>query len=339
MNNLKDILTKDTFQRFKFIENIINKYTIIDSDLTEINYIKDMYIEYTPNYTIIEDSMIVNNIAKMLIHKNSFQEKKDELNKMQKLVNIKENNLEINILYYEDSYIDKNLINKIYSIIKVFYKINGLKKILFIVALCNLKRVISSEIIGKNNVNGGEDNLLGIYIYRKEEVLKVIFHELIHYYKLDHKELDNHQSKIYKKFKIIHPESFLEETNKSIHESYTEYIALKYHIAIISYYTGVSSKIIYHYEKIWSLYQVCKILKHYKMNNFKDLYIKEFVENSHVFSYYIIKFYLLWNNINYSPNIDIIKILENPEIIKIINENMMLNFDKGLTMTLFELKD
>ena len=341
MNPLKDLLTKDTFERFKYIENIVTKYPINKTDLIEINYIRDAYTEYKPKYKIISDFKIVNKLAVKLIHNKSWKEKIDELNKMKKLINIKDGNLEINILYVDDSDVSENLINLVYSSIRVFKKINGDKNILAIIGLCKNKRKLTTDIIGRNNVNGGGDDVFGIKIYRKEEIIKVIFHELIHYYKLDHKDLDKYQVDIFKKFKIIHPEYFLEETDKSIHEAYTEYCAIKYHIAIISYHTKVSTNLIYHYEKIWSLYKVCKILHHYKMSKFEDLYITDFVEDTHVFSYYIIKLFFLWKNVNIQASIDninILKILDDPYIIKVINENMNLKFDKNLRMTLFELK-
>ena len=126
--------------------------------------------------------------------------------------------------------------------------------------------------------------------------------------------------------------------NQSINEAYTEYLALIHHIALISFYINISPYLIYHYEKIWSLYQVCKILKHYGMNQFEDLYKNKFIQETNVFSYYIIKFFLIWildNKCNYK---NLKSILDDQEIINIINENMNIQFDKNLRMTLFELK-
>jgi hypothetical protein len=76
------------------------------------------------------------------------------------------------------------------------------------------------------------------------------------------------------------------------------------------------------------------------MKKFEDLYENKFIQGTNVFSYYIIKFFLLWkldNKCNYKNVIDI---LNNQDIIKIINEllNSNQHFDKNLRMTLFELK-
>ena len=39
---------------------------------------------------------------------------------------------------------------------------------------------------------------------------------------------------------------------------------------------------------------MCKILNNYGMKKFEDLYEKEFKQGANVFSYYIIKFFLLY---------------------------------------------
>jgi hypothetical protein len=335
MNDLKKILNKDNFNRFKYIKNIINKYPINKVDITDINTIKNAYAEYTPKYTIILDHNKIYNYAKSLIFNKLSKEQIDDLYSMKNCINIIDDNLEINILYKSE--IDKKIINLIFSSIKLFKKINGEKKMCIIIALSDINRKITTKIISRNNVNGGTDYDLGIKIYRKEEALKVLFHELIHYYKIDHKELDKYHSEIFEPFKIIHPENFGHETKKSIHELYTEYNAMKYHIAVVSYYTNVSPLLIYHYEKIWSLYQVCKILKHYDLNRFEDLFTIGFVEDTHVFTYYIVKFFLLWKYTNNIRAETIKNILKDQEIIKVINENMNLTFDKSLRMTFFEL--
>jgi hypothetical protein len=330
------ILERDTFNRFELIKDMIQKYPVIKDTnlLNEINKIKDSYIEYTPKYDTISDYEKVNEYAQLLIHRKSWQNKINELNDMKHYVSIIDGNLEIVILYKDSLSIP--LVNLIFSVIKLFKKINGDKKILAIIGLCKMKRKITGNIIGRENVNGGGDDVFGLKIYREEEVLKVILHELTHYYKLDNKELDENQVEILKKFKIIHPEGFGEEANKSIHEAYTEITAMKYYIALISYYTKNSPLIIYHYEKIWSLYQVCKILSHYMMVRFEDLYTKDLVEDTHVFAYYIIKFFFLWNNTKDFRMIG--DVLEDKEIIRIINENINRKFDNSLRMTFFELK-
>jgi hypothetical protein len=201
----------------------------------------------------------------------------------------------------------------IYNIVKLFKKLYGEKDIKLQIALCTHKRMISKKIIGTVNVNGGQTDGKSIELFREEEIIKVVCHELIHFYKLDCRSIDNHIDNILDDFKIVQNTIPL-----SIAEAFTENLACIYHIAIISLYTKVSPYLIYHYEKIWSLYQVCKILKHYNMKKFEDLYENKFIQGTNVFSYYIIKLFLLWkldNKCNYK---NLINILNDKEIIMII---------------------
>jgi hypothetical protein len=231
---------------------------------------------------------------------------------------------------------DINLIMKtVYSIVKLFKKLYGKKDIEITVALTKVDRNIDSEIIKMANVNGG---LMwvgtgSIVIYRKEELYKVICHELSHVYKLECQNIDNHETKVMNKFKVK-----TVNIDNLISEAYTEYQAMLHHIALLSYYTKQSIRLFYHYEKIWGLYQVCKILNNYGMKKFEDLYTREFKQEANVFSYYIVKFFLVYklnNSCNYKS---LQNVLDDKEIIQILNENMDQNFDSNLRMTLFELK-
>ena len=73
------------------------------------------------------------------------------------------------------------------------------------------------------------------------------------------------------------------------------------------------------------------------MKKFEDLYEKKFEQETNVFSYYIIKFFLFWKLDNTCTIKNINDILADKEIIEVINENIAGVYDKGLTMTLFEL--
>jgi len=325
-----DKLDKDTFFRFKFIKNLINKYPIINFDLTEINNIKNNYIEYKPSFK--------KEIGNPQLESNTFIEK-DILNKILKFNNyilISEEYFTLKI-YYDN--ISDLLINRIYSIIKLFQKLYGNKNINSInIILLEQKREITTKIIGASNVNGGyiigSNDKSDIFVFRKEEVIKVLIHELCHFYKLDCQKIDRYQNNIFKKINIKTPDYL------SLNEVFTEYIAILHHTAIISFYINISPLLIYHYEKIWSLYQVAKILKHYNFNKFEDLYTKELIQETNVFSYYILKFFILYKRNNKCSYKNLQDILNDKEIINIINENINNNkYDKNLRLTLFELKD
>ena len=145
--------------------------------------------------------------------------------------------------------------------------------------------------------------------------------------------IDNFDPQIVKKFKIKTVGIY-----QSINEAYTEFIGLIHHIALLSYYTNVHIWLLYHYEKIWSLYQVCKILTHYKMKRFEDIYTTEFKQGTNVFSYYIVKFFILYKYNNTCSYKSFVDVMDDPEVIKIINDNLNQGFDGGLRMTLFQLK-
>jgi hypothetical protein len=337
MDELHKKLYWRTFERFKLIEHLINKYPIIDIDETPIKKIRDAYIEYTPKYTT--------NNKKLRFDNDEWMSKqiKQEINNFDTYTEIIEetfgenNFIDIKVAYHSnDKNINIDLIMKtVYSIVKLFKKLYGKKDISLKVALTNVDRNIDSEIIKMANVNGG---LMwigtgNVTIFRKEELYKVICHELSHVYKLECQTIDTHESKVMTKFKVK-----TVNIDNLLSEAYTEYQAMLHHIALLSYYTNQSIKLFYHYEKTWGLYQVCKILNNSKMKKFEDLYTREFKQEANVFSYYIVKFFLLYklnNSCNYKS---LQNILDDKEIIQLINENMNQNFDSNLRMTLFELK-
>jgi hypothetical protein len=321
-----DKLDKNTFKRFKLIESLINKYPIVKFDVSDIKKIKDLYIEYTPEYQIVKSNLKFsdsNFLGKIILGK---------LNSYNEFIHISETpNIDIKISYDN---ISTKVINMVYSIVKLFHKIHGIKKIELKIGYTNINKEINGDIISAEHTNSGL-NYVGtgkIEIFRKEELIKVLCHELSHAYSLDCARIDNYEKNITQKFKI---NTF--RINASINEAFTEYIAMQYHIAIISYYTNQSILLIYHYEKMWSLYQVCKILNHYNMKSFEDLYKYEFKQGTNVFSYYIIKYFLIYKLDNKCSYKNLIDILNDNEIIKIINENCNQNFDNNLRMTLFEI--
>ena len=206
---LLNILDRDTFQRFKLISNLINKYPILKFDLSFINNIKNNYIEYTPKYIVINKTLQFND--GQFIDK----ELKDEYTKFNKYIHIQEPKIDIKISYCK---INDKLIYMIYNIVKLFKKLYGDKDIKLYIALCSHKRIISKKIIGTVNVNGGQTDGVSIELFREEEIIKVICHELIHLYKLDCRVIDNHQEKILNEFNIVQNHIPL-----SISEAFTEY--------------------------------------------------------------------------------------------------------------------
>ena len=60
-------------------------------------------------------------------------------------------------------------------------------------------------------------------------------------------------------------------------------------------------------------------------------------QETNVFSYYIIKFFMLYSMDNKCCIHNLNQLLDNKEIINIINENINQKFDDNLRLTFFEL--
>ena len=74
------------------------------------------------------------------------------------------------------------------------------------------------------------------------------------------------------------------------------------------------------------------------MKRFEDIYTTEFKQGTNVFSYYIVKFFILYKYNNTCSYKSFVDVMDDPEVIKIINDNLNQGFDGGLRMTLFQLK-
>ena len=242
---------------------------------------------------------------------------------------------------------DKNKINKIIDGIKIiinylnnFTEITGL--ILYIVLSDVKKNLINKKyILNGDNINSGICSYKYIYIWREEELFKVLIHEMIHFFKLDKHKIA---------FKDYKNEMMILGNNNyilNINETYTELLALIINNII---YTIIKCKDNrkqnfienYKYEVINSYNNVIKVLKYYDINNFNELYNKNnFNQETNVFSYVIIKFLLMFyveelnifykdknnkirindGNINEYTNI-VKKVLINNKYIELINKNL-----------------
>ena len=184
----------------------------------------------------------------------------------------------------------------------------------------------NSQILGATNVNGGF--CYGcvphgeIIIYRQEEAFKVFSHELIHNFGVDKyfwefisnvKINNSKENKIYNKF--LDNFNIVREKDLGLQECLVEFWGEFINNAIYSYiYANECNlstykqkfkfynhifKTIMKFEITHSFFQTTKILHHYNIN-YTDILSKyntnsKFRENSHVFSYYILKLYLIYN--------------------------------------------
>lgn len=313
-------------------------YKLLDEllylNIDDINYIKKI-------------DNITNNKISYIIKSNIFLS--DRFNNIiQKFTNyqtaVSYNN---NKIYIFNDIDDKNKINKIIDKIKLiinylnnFVEIKGMK--LYII-LSDVKKNLINEkyLLNGDNINSGLCSYEYIYIWREEELFKVLIHEMIHFFKLDKHEI---AFKDYKNVLMILGNN---NYNLNINETYTELLALIINSII---YTIIKCKDNrkqnfienYKYEVINSYNNVVKVLKYYDINNFNELYTKNnFNQETNVFSYIIIKFLLMFyveelnifykdknnkiriNNKNINEYVNIIKkVLKNNKYIELINKNL-----------------
>jgi hypothetical protein len=233
----------------------------------------------------------------------------------------------------------------------------------------NTQNSISFKYLSTQNVNSGSSSSNNcLMIWRREEVFKVLIHELIHYLNLDVK-YDMTLNKLfnYNIGKIKYP--------ILINETITEILAQFFHTIYINNKIKQDSDferfcLLYEYEQIFSWYQFAKIMEYYGIEKFKEKYIrKKFNQSTNVFVYYILKSILTLNfadilgKFNYLHNTNntntdytskecnvneciplvkyIKKTLSNPKkIIKFINKiiKRLEFFDNTLRMTILNEK-
>ena len=214
---------------------------------------------------------------------------------------------------------------------KVIFRIMLLKpkefnnKLDIVMFLSKHKKTIdfkSKEPLGINEVNSGvstiyyNGNNQTIAIFREEECLKVLIHELLHAFNMDDKDYRN--TKIEDKVDSV-------KGSLELNEAYVEFTACVYNsICIIlernnySFNKDTFQKMMKN-EISHGIKQVAKILKYYNYKNINE-YIepkkKQFKlkEDTHVAAYYIFKLFILDNYKKYM-NMPIKFILDDPELL------------------------
>ena len=205
------------------------------------------------------------------------------------------------IIIFSKGDIENKFINTINSIFNFFDILTNKENYYYLeFFLTSKKKFINFNLdsLDPDNINSGA-TLPGsfIYIFRKEEFVKVLFHELVHYLHLDMVRYQDKFKDLYKKINlkasIINP-----------NEAYTELVALLL-MTVWKYYENeyninlsdlINKKLTI--ELGWSYYQISKILKFFKFyNRYEQLFSNncEFRQNSNVLSYFILKTYFLQN--------------------------------------------
>ncbi len=209
-------------------------------------------------------------------------------------------------------------IKKIYMwlyVLSLYAKSKCTKTLRITIFLSNFKKKLSSiyfnskeDILDAININTAwtyrckEHN--SITIYRKEEWFKVLCHETIHTFGLDFSLNSGHI------FTNNCSTMFNVQSDFLLNESYCEFWATIWSTIFNAYCMCSSPKLFDEFvdkyyelmftEKQYAIFQTIKILNFMKINYYDlfnfDLPRQQFVENTNVFCYYVIKSLLLFND-------------------------------------------
>lgn len=227
------------------------------------------------------------------------------------------------------------ILSEIYVITKWIYQLNPIKiKLSYFDIPLNKRLNDSNNYISFENVNSGLTHInVEIILWRREEIFKVLIHELIHFLDIDHKyeqnsiniQLGNIE------YPILINETFTELNAQFIHTIYVNYKYYKYDFDMF--------KKLYLSELIYSWYIFAKIINFFNIDEFNiNNLIKKFNQSSNVFSYYVLKSLLCLEFLNGSNitdyDIDQILKLYLPYFIDKVIRKLKIN-DLSLRMCIF----
>ena len=224
-------------------------------------------------------------------------------------------NIVMNITYFTKENKDKVIIEDLFSKI--------VNRLIFMMNISKIYKDVNLEVydtpfkkqlpcskheeckkkVTPKHVNTGMSWPNNIVIYRREELLKLIIHEMIHLLNIDEKDEDNNAFLEFSNLFCINKEKLL------INESYVETLAL-----LIDIYIKLWEKNMLNYENykhnikkviLFNLKQCSKICIFYNIKKYKELFVnnnkcKKYLDNdSNIFSYHIVKLVNLYNLNNF----------------------------------------
>lgn len=229
----------------------------------------------------------------------------DEINNKYKKTYYYEDN-ENSIWFIVKNKLDNKLATNVINRVRSFKKWNNNSnhnKIYIWITDFKKELPIKNKILNPSNINSASAVIYNslnkngeIFIWREEELLKVLLHELIHSL---HHDQPLHNNKINKmianKFNV---NKFI-----NVNESYTETLATLFNCMYLAIENDLDYIKLLEKEKKHSIHQVNKIIRYNGYNGLNQLYRKnsgkEFKQKTGVFSYYILKAALLNNIIEF----------------------------------------
>jgi hypothetical protein len=275
--------------------NFINKYMYdfkLDNSIygdiknKTLNIIKDTDITY--KYKIINGEFNMDMLLSCKFVPNKIIHILKSNNFKNKIILFEKIKININYIEKDEPLIN---INRLLHICNIMYKLNDYNDILNVEIFYIKYRKELTEyksLLCANNVNSGFSvKFKYVCIFRNEEIEKVLFHELIHFFDND-TSIDNITHNKISEY-IINKFGIIDE--HYINEAYTDYYAILYNTLFMSYYLNTDFYELFKIEILFSLFQTAKILANNNILNFEQIYKKENVikQNTHGFSYYILK--------------------------------------------------
>jgi len=313
--------------------NIFSKYKYnLDKDNILLKYIKkerEQILNIIRNKTFKINIKFIDKFNGIDDYINSrFVDRKNLMNEMKDLKVIYKiswnDNFIILISYNEvDLYNRMKIIVYIIEYLKIKTNNNKNMKIYLILSRLEKKFPVESKIMGVKNANSGYTDSMKdiIFIWRKEEFEKVIFHELIHFFNLDKRE--------------EHIHDFINTDGPHLYfEALTDFKGIIYHLLYLSLITKRRIKDLLEYELGFIRNQAMILNRIWDLNDWiktPDVLIQQ---KTAAFSYYILKYlmfeYFLINEFDDDNKYKVIldKILENgfsmKEYIEIESSRMTL---------------
>ena len=294
---------KDNIKKF-----IKEKYKTYLIKLEKIDNYKDIYkftnAGFVDTHNLLKDMQNLNNIFKITWNNNLIIINTEE--------DIKINN-RIKLIIFMIEYLKEKTNNN--KNIKIYLILSTLEK----------KFPLDSNIMDVKNANSGYNDSINniIFIWRKEEFEKVLFHELMHNF-----DLDKRYNNVHNIINIKGPHLYF--------EAYTDFLGIIYHLIYLSLITNKKIISLFEYELGFIKNQALTL------NNILGNWINSpnilIEQKTAAFSYYIFKYlifeYFLNNEFNELMNYNEIlnKVLNNK-----LNIDEFIKLDSS-RMTLLQLK-
>lgn len=215
--------------------------------------------------------------------------------------------------YFEINMIAENILKRVVFLNRLLGRDNLPNRL--IIFLTNAKKEVDDTLEAAAhfrtlNINTAVTNMRDIIIYRQEELYKSIFHELIHFHNLDFKMLPaDIQQMMLETLTTTHNISL--ENEYLLYEAVTESLANTLNaIFLSSSISGFRDNV--EKEIMFSTFQVGKILRVCGYASWEEFALldgtvkntkKQWRQDSCVFSYYVLKLYILLNLDNYWSHI------------------------------------